>query len=83
MGSFHDGELPAQNELIDGVGEKLAMSTTKPRAVAITLDDGQRVSGLLEAPESARACYVLAHGAGAGMEHPFMAAVVNPHVRHH
>jgi uncharacterized protein len=30
---------------------------------------------LLEAPADARACYVLAHGAGAGMNHPFMSAV--------
>ncbi len=29
------------------------------------------------APPAARACYVLAHGAGAGMAHPFMAAVAN------
>ena len=36
---------------------------------------GSRVSGLLDAPENARACYVLAHGAGVGMEHSFMAAV--------
>jgi predicted alpha/beta-hydrolase family hydrolase len=43
--------------------------------VAITLDDGTRVSGLMQAPAAARACYVLAHGAGAGMRHPFMAAV--------
>ena len=35
----------------------------------------QQVSGLLLAPADARACYVLAHGAGAGMTHPFMAAV--------
>jgi predicted alpha/beta-hydrolase family hydrolase len=28
----------------------------------------------LETPREARACYVLAHGAGAGMKHPFMAA---------
>jgi len=33
------------------------------------------VSALLELPAAARACYVLAHGAGAGMEHPFMSAV--------
>ena len=43
--------------------------------VSITLDDGARVSGLLQAPRGARACYVLAHGAGAGMNHPFMATV--------
>ena len=30
------------------------------------------MSALLERPESARACYVFAHGAGAGMTHVFM-----------
>lgn len=30
------------------------------------------VSGLLVAPEGARACYVVAHGAGVGMRHAFM-----------
>ncbi|MGH7568162.1 MAG: alpha/beta hydrolase family protein [Gemmatimonadales bacterium] len=34
-----------------------------------------RVSGLLVRPDGARALYVLAHGAGAGMRHPFLAAV--------
>lgn len=34
-----------------------------------------RVSGLLLAPPAAKACYVFAHGAGAGMAHPFMQAV--------
>jgi predicted alpha/beta-hydrolase family hydrolase len=34
-------------------------------------------SYLLLAPKDARACYVLAHGAGAGMTHPFMAAVAD------
>ncbi len=33
------------------------------------------VSALLDAPPRARACYVLAHGAGAGMTQSFMAAV--------
>ena len=33
------------------------------------------VSGLSLAPPDARACYVLAHGAGAGMAHPFMQAI--------
>jgi predicted alpha/beta-hydrolase family hydrolase len=32
---------------------------------------------LLQAPAEARACYVMAHGAGAGMAHPFMEAVAN------
>ncbi|HEX4333872.1 MAG TPA: alpha/beta family hydrolase [Usitatibacter sp.] len=30
---------------------------------------------LIDAPEKARAAYVLAHGAGAGMRHPFMQAI--------
>jgi len=46
-----------------------------PRPVTISIDDAQRVSGLLQSPAGARACYVLAHGAGAGMAHPFMASV--------
>jgi uncharacterized protein len=43
--------------------------------VTILIGEAQRVSGLLQAPDDARACYVLAHGAGAGMTHPFMAAI--------
>jgi len=50
------------------------MSSAVVETVTIARD-GVRVSGLLQAPQSARACYVLAHGAGAGMTHPFMVAV--------
>src|SRR5258707_691088 len=53
------------------------MSSTTAQSVTITVNDAQRVSGLLQAPPEARACYVLAHGAGAGMAHPFMAAMAN------
>jgi predicted alpha/beta-hydrolase family hydrolase len=35
----------------------------------------ESVSGLLLVPAKPRAAYVLAHGAGAGMTHPFLAAV--------
>jgi hypothetical protein len=42
--------------------------------VTIAFADGT-VSGLLNLPPRATAAYVLAHGAGAGMTHPFMAAV--------
>ena len=49
------------------------MDDAKP--VTIAVDDAISVSGLLQAPTNARACYVLAHGAGAGMHHAFMAAV--------
>lgn len=51
------------------------MSTANP--VTITVSETQRVSGLLQIPQHAKACYVLAHGAGAGMTHPFMTAVAN------
>jgi len=43
--------------------------------ITVTGDHDIAVSGLLQAPPHARACYVLAHGAGAGMRHPFMAGV--------
>jgi predicted alpha/beta-hydrolase family hydrolase len=45
--------------------------------VTIRVDDTRMVSGLLRLPATARACYVLAHGAGAGMRHPFLAAVAS------
>jgi predicted alpha/beta-hydrolase family hydrolase len=35
------------------------------------------VSGILQVPKKAAACTVMAHGAGAGMTHPFMAAVAD------
>ena len=53
------------------------MSAAGQRDVTIAVDDAHRVSGLLQVPRAARACYVLAHGAGAGMAHPFMAAIAN------
>jgi predicted alpha/beta-hydrolase family hydrolase len=48
---------------------------SSPEPVTISIDDTVRVSGLLQSPPRARACYVLAHGAGAGMAHPFLSAV--------
>jgi predicted alpha/beta-hydrolase family hydrolase len=53
------------------------MAAASPQPVVITVDGAKRVSGLLQAPPSARACYVLAHGAGAGMKHPFMESVAS------
>jgi len=46
-----------------------------PQPVTIVVDETQRVSGLLQTPQDAYACYVVAHGAGAGMAHPFMTAI--------
>jgi predicted alpha/beta-hydrolase family hydrolase len=45
--------------------------------VSIGVNDATRVSGLLQSPARPRACTVLAHGAGAGMNHSFMAAVAD------
>jgi uncharacterized protein len=53
------------------------MTAASSEPVAIDVDEAQRVSALLQVPQDARACYVLAHGAGAGMTHPFMAAMAN------
>jgi uncharacterized protein len=43
-------------------------------SITIAVEGGAAVSALLHLPPAARACYVLAHGAGAGMQHPFMSA---------
>jgi predicted alpha/beta-hydrolase family hydrolase len=51
------------------------MTPADAEPVTISVGETTHVSGLLQAPPQARACFVLAHGAGAGMAHPFMAAV--------
>jgi len=45
------------------------------KPVMIDVGDARRVSGLLTTSADVCACYVLAHGAGAGMAHPFMSSV--------
>ena|SRR5271165_4312433 len=45
--------------------------------VTIELDATRAVFGLLQVPGDAVAGFVMAHGAGAGMTHPFMAAVAD------
>src|SRR5262245_64107694 len=47
------------------------------QTLSIAVDEKRRVSGLLQLPSAARACFVLVHGAGAGIAHPFMAAVAD------
>jgi hypothetical protein len=44
------------------------------RLLTFAVADGEPVAARLEEPPGARACYLLAHGAGADMEHPFMRA---------
>jgi uncharacterized protein len=45
--------------------------------VTIAIDGSESVSGLWLKPAAARACLVLAHGAGAGMAHKSMAALAD------
>ncbi len=52
--------------------EKLP-DTAGLQPISIPIGEGRRVSGLFQPALNGRACYVLAHGAGAGMEHPFLA----------
>src|ERR1700759_2901685 len=48
------------------------MSAASPQQLAIEVANSGSVSALLIRPAEARACFVFAHGAGAGMTHPFM-----------
>jgi uncharacterized protein len=48
------------------------MSAASPQKLAIEVANSGSVSALLIRPAEARACFVFAHGAGAGMTHPFM-----------
>jgi predicted alpha/beta-hydrolase family hydrolase len=51
------------------------VSSSEAEPVTIAIDQTTRVSGLLKKALRPHACFVLAHGAGAGMTHPFMTAV--------
>jgi predicted alpha/beta-hydrolase family hydrolase len=44
----------------------------KTKELKLDVDGAGTVSALLTSPPQPRACYVLAHGAGAGMRHAFM-----------
>jgi uncharacterized protein len=49
------------------------LSTAEP--VKIPVDGTDAVSGLWQPAPRAKACFVLAHGAGAGMRHPFLESI--------
>src|SRR5436305_13362984 len=48
------------------------MNAVSPQKIQIGPGNAGPVSALLVRAPSARACFVFAHGAGAGMTHPFM-----------
>ena len=51
------------------------MKTADAKQLEIAIPDATPVSALLIRPPQARACYVFAHGAGAGMSHASMQAI--------
>src|ERR1700694_1212562 len=51
------------------------MNAINPQKLKLQVDSANAVSGLLLRPSGARACFVFAHGAGAGMTHEFMELV--------
>ena len=51
------------------------MTAAQIRKLSIETGPAGHVSALLLRPRDARACFVFAHGAGAGMTHPFMETV--------
>ena len=53
------------------------IAAPEPGQLTIDVSAEVRVSGLLQIPSHASACYVFAHGAGAGMTHRFMATVAS------
>ena len=55
----------------------MAQGAVTAEPLTIALKQGGEVSALLLRPLAARACYVLAHGAGAGMTHRFMEEVAS------
>ncbi len=58
-------------------GGNLEGAEVKLEPLRISVEDSRSVAGLLLQPPGVRACYVFAHGAGAGMTHRFMVDVAD------
>jgi predicted alpha/beta-hydrolase family hydrolase len=61
--------------MFSGSPADITMTASLSPRLTIAVGADHRVSGLFDRPDRARALLVLAHGAGAGMEHPSMQAV--------
>jgi predicted alpha/beta-hydrolase family hydrolase len=68
LGAQGETSLPAS------AAAAITSGSMDAESVTLDLDEAQSVTGRLLRPPGAVACYVMAPGAGAGMEHPFMAA---------
>jgi predicted alpha/beta-hydrolase family hydrolase len=53
------------------------MTASQAKNLVIEIGSAGHVSALLTRPRDARACFIVAHGAGAGMTHPFMEAIAS------
>jgi uncharacterized protein len=51
------------------------LTSAQAQSTTIAVGTAHHVSALSIVPTGARACFVFAHGAGAGMAHPFMEAI--------
>jgi hypothetical protein len=76
------GDLTKARAHVPDCTGRTFLSANMTDQVAIPLEDAGAVSGLPERPTRAAACYVLAHGAGAGMTHPFLNACAEALAQH-
>jgi predicted alpha/beta-hydrolase family hydrolase len=58
------------------------MNVLSPQELKLQVDSANAVSALMLRPPSAQACFVFAHGAGAGMGHAFMERAASGHYDH-
>lgn len=71
------GKSAGPADLIRRKEHTVSVASVYSQSMEIIVDDATRVSGILIAPPESEACFVIAHGAGAGMRHPFMAKLAN------
>ena len=65
----------AVSGICDRNQKKMNAANPNPQQLRFDVDGAGSVSALLLRPPQASACFVFAHGAGAGMAHPFMEQV--------
>jgi predicted alpha/beta-hydrolase family hydrolase len=55
----------------------MSSGASDAESIKIAVDDSSSVSGLWRSVSAAKACFVMAHGAGAGMRHAFLESVAS------
>src|SRR4051794_16993464 len=69
------GEVTRSRFNLDSTCGNIRIDLMTAQSLKLDIANAASVSALLLRPENARACFVFAHGAGAGMAHPFMETV--------